>query len=127
VALMTWTVVCADDDPDILGLVRISVERAGLQLLASVSDGVAALDAIRSHVPDLAILDISMPELNGLDVCRAVRSDPALAEVRLVVLSASVDESARQVAIAAGADHFLSKPFSPRELTAWLAIGKEPA
>jgi CheY-like chemotaxis protein len=123
---MTWTVVCADDDPDILGLVTLSVQRAGLELVAAVRDGAAALAAIRENVPDLAILDVSMPELTGLEVCEAVRADPELGEVRIVVLSASVDDTARQVAIDAGADHFLAKPFSPRELAAWLAVGKEP-
>lgn len=123
---MTWTAVCADDDPDILGLVTLSVERAGLQLVAAVSNGAAALAAIREHVPDLGILDISMPELTGLEVCRAVREDPRLADVRIVVLSASVDDTARQVAMDAGADHFLAKPFSPRQLTSWLEVGKEP-
>lgn len=122
---MTWTVVCADDDPDILGLVTLSVQRAGLELVAAVRDGAAALAAIREHVPDLAILDISMPELTGLEVCQAVRADPTLHDVRIVVLSASVDDAARRIATDAGADHFLAKPFSPRELTAWLAVGKE--
>jgi CheY-like chemotaxis protein len=123
---MNWTVVCADDDPDILGLVTLAVQRAGLQLVAAATDGAAALAAIREHAPDLAILDISMPALTGLEVCSAVRADPALSEVRIVMLSASVDDAARRVATDAGADHFLAKPFSPRELTAWLAIGKEP-
>lgn len=123
---MNWTVVCADDDPDILGLVTIAVERAGLELIATAPDGDAALAAIREHAPDLAILDVSMPGLSGLDVCRLVREDPALDDVRLVVLSASVDESARGIALESGADHFLSKPFSMRELTGWLAVGKEP-
>lgn len=122
---MTWSVVCADDDPDILGLVTIAVERAGLALVATAPDGDAALAAIRQHVPDLAILDVSMPGLTGLEVCRLVRDDPALADVRLVVLSASVDESARGIALESGADHFLSKPFTLRELTGWLAVGKE--
>lgn len=123
---MTWTVVCADDDPDILGLVSIAVDRAGLRLVGSATDGDGALALIRDVVPDLAILDVSMPGLSGLDVCRRVREDPALDEVRLVVLSASVDDSARDVASDAGADHFLSKPFAVRELTAWLRVGKEP-
>jgi DNA-binding response OmpR family regulator len=123
---MTWTVVCADDDPDILGLVTIAVKRAGLTLAATAPDGDRALDTIRELVPDLAILDVSMPGMSGLEVCRLVREDPALDDVRLAVLSASVDESARSVALEAGADHFLSKPFGIRELTAWLAAGKEP-
>lgn len=121
----TNLVVVADDDADIRDLVGITVQKSGLHLAASVADGAAALAAIREHVPDLAILDVAMPELSGLEVCREVRLDPALDDVRILLLSASVDEASQSVGIAAGADYFLAKPFSPRELTAWIAIGKE--
>jgi DNA-binding response OmpR family regulator len=120
------SVVIADDDPDILVLVAIAVERAGLRLLASASDGAAALAAIREHRPDLAILDVAMPEATGIEVVRALRADPAFADLRVLLLSASVEESAVELGISSGADYFMAKPFSPRELTAWLAIGKEP-
>ncbi len=123
---MRHTVVIADDEPDIRELVSIAATKAGLEIVASVSDGASALAAIRKHRPDLAILDISMPEMNGIDVCRAARSDPESGDLRILLLSASVDDSARAIGIAAGADYFFAKPFSPRELVAWLAIGKEP-
>jgi CheY-like chemotaxis protein len=123
---MSHTVVIADDDPDIRDLVRIAVGKSGLDLVASVSDGVAALAAIRTHDPDLAILDISMPEMTGVEVCRAVRADPALTDVRILLLTASVDDTARKLGTDAGADHFMAKPFSPRDLAAWLSVGKEP-
>ncbi len=123
---MNHTVIIADDDPDIRDLVRIAVGKSGLDLVASVSDGLAALEAIRTHDPDLAILDISMPEMTGVEVCRAVRADPALTEVRILLLTASVDDTARKLGTDAGADHFMAKPFSPRDLTAWLSVGKEP-
>lgn len=122
---MTFTVVVADDDADIRSLVAIAAERAGLRVVASTSDGLAAITAIREHRPDLAILDVSMPEMTGLDVCRAVREDASLADLRILLLSASVDEVSQEVGIQAGADYFLAKPFSPRDLTAWLSIGKE--
>lgn len=122
---MTFTVVIADDDNDIRDLVSISVRRAGLEVVAAVTNGADALAAIRAHDPDLAILDISMPEMNGMDVCRAVRADPAVGDVRILLLSASVDEAARSLGIEAGADYFMAKPFSPREMVAWLAVGKE--
>jgi DNA-binding response OmpR family regulator len=118
-------VIVADDDADIRSLVGIAVQKSGLSLAASVTDGAAALAAIREFVPDLAILDISMPELTGIEVCRAVREDEKLADVRILLLSASVDEASQAVGIAAGADYFLAKPFSPRELAAWIAVGKE--
>jgi CheY-like chemotaxis protein len=120
-----FTVVIADDDKDIRDLVDISVRRAGLSVLATVADGAAALDAILTHRPDLAILDITMPELTGIEVCRLVRADPTLGDLRILLVSASVDEAAQAEGIASGADYFLAKPFSPRELVAWLAVGKE--
>lgn len=123
--LPQYSVVIADDDADIRDLVSISVRKAGLRVLAAVGDGAAALDAIRTHQPDLAILDISMPEMNGMDVCRAVRADPAIGDVRILLLSASVDEAAVNLGIESGADYFMAKPFSPREMVEWLAVGKE--
>ena len=122
---MTYTVVIADDESDIRDLVGIAVGKAGLDIVASVSDGASALEAIRQHKPDLAILDISMPEMSGIEVCRAARADPEIGDLRILLLSASVDDSARAVGIAAGADYFFAKPFSPRELVAWLSVGKE--
>lgn len=120
------TVVVADDDQDIRSLVSIAVRKAGLDLVASVSDGALALEAILKHRPDLAILDVSMPEMTGLEVCRAVRGDTSIGDVRILLLSASVDEASQAIGIEAGADYFLAKPFSPRELASWLSVGKEP-
>jgi len=126
VVRVSATVVVADDDADIRSLVSIAVSKAGLELLASVSDGALALAAILEHQPDLAILDVSMPEMTGLDVCRAVRADASVGDLRILLLSASVDEQSRSIGIEAGADYFLAKPFSPRELATWLSVGKEP-
>jgi CheY-like chemotaxis protein len=123
---VTFSVVIADDDADIRRLVEIAIGRAKLTAVASVGDGASALAAIREHKPDLAILDVSMPELSGLEVCRAVRDDPTIGDIRILLLSASVDETSQETGLGAGADYFLAKPFSPRELTAWLAVGKTP-
>ncbi|MEO8095123.1 MAG: response regulator [Pseudolysinimonas sp.] len=122
---MAYSVVIADDDADIRALVEISVRKAGLELVAAVADGAAALAAIRRFNPDLAILDVSMPEMTGLQVVREMRSDDSVGDVRVLLLTASVDEGTRSIGVEAGADHFIAKPFSPRELTAWLAVGKE--
>jgi len=119
---MSVTVVIADDDPDIRRLVTISAMRAGLEVLVDVGDGDRAWEMIERHVPDLAILDVSMPGLTGLDVCRLVRNDPALTEVRVLLISAAADEASVQAGLDAGAIDYLSKPFSPRELAARLAI-----
>lgn len=122
---MTHTVVIADDDADIRALVAISVARAGLEIVANVDDGAAALAAIIKFNPDLAILDVSMPEMTGLQVVSAIRANPNVGDVRVVLLTASVDEHTKAIGAEVGADHFITKPFSPRELTAFLAVGKQ--
>ncbi|MEP6842512.1 MAG: response regulator [Pseudolysinimonas sp.] len=113
---MTRTVVIADDDPDIRELVRISATKAGLTVVADVDDGTAAWLAIQDHLPDFAILDVSMPGLTGIEVCGFSREADALAAMHIILLSAAADESSRQRGIDAGADDYLVKPFSPREL-----------
>ncbi len=119
---MTRTVVIADDDGDIRRLVTISATKAGLEVLADVSDGEQAVEAIRRFVPDLAILDVAMPGMTGVEACRIVRSDPALDGVLLLLLSAAADEKSIEAGLAAGAVDYLPKPFSPRELAARLAV-----
>jgi DNA-binding response OmpR family regulator len=118
---MSLTVVIADDDADIRQLVRISATKAGLEVVAEVGDGDRAWEAIERFVPDLAILDVAMPGFTGLEVCRLVRADPALNEVRVILVSAAADEAAIEAGLAAGAIDYLPKPFSPRELSARLA------
>ena len=113
---MTHTVVVADDDADIRALVAIAVRRAGIKLVADVATGDAALTAIREHQPDMVILDVSMPGMTGLEVTREIRADSTLAGIRVFLLSAGVTEAAMQAGMDAGADEYLIKPFSPREL-----------
>jgi DNA-binding response OmpR family regulator len=119
------TVVIADDDGDIRALVRISATKAGLDVVAETEDGDQALAAIRRLVPDVAILDVAMPGLSGLDVCRQVRAESTLDGVRILLLSASVDEPTIAAGMSAGAASYLSKPFSPRELAARLSAYAE--
>jgi DNA-binding response OmpR family regulator len=118
---VTRTVVIADDDPDIRELVSISAAKAGLTVMAEVDDGAAAWLAIQGHVPDLAILDVAMPGLTGIQVCGLARTVAALAGVHIILLSAAADEQSRERGIEAGAYDYLVKPFSPRELAARLA------
>ncbi|HEX4058905.1 MAG TPA: response regulator [Galbitalea sp.] len=117
---MSVRVVIADDDADIRQLVMISAAKAGLEVVAEVGDGDAAWEAIVQHVPDLAILDVTMPGVSGLDVCRRVRADSTLASVQVILVSAAAAESSIEAGLAAGATDYLSKPFSPRELAARL-------
>jgi DNA-binding response OmpR family regulator len=118
---VSTTVVIADDDPDIRALVRISAVRAGLKVVAEAGDGDEALSAIRLLVPELAILDVTMPGLTGLEICRLVRADAALDGVQVLLVSAAADESSIAAGIRAGAADYLSKPFSPRELASRLS------
>ena len=80
------------------------------------SDGAAAWQAILDIGPDLAILDVAMPRMSGLQVCRAVRADPGIAGTRVLLLSAAVHPTAIEAGLAAGADLYSHKPFSPRSL-----------
>ena len=118
---MNSTVVIADDDADIRALVKISAVRAGLTVIAEAVDGDEALAAIRLLVPELAILDVSMPGLTGLEICRVVRADSALDGVQILLVSAAADETSIAAGMRAGAADYLSKPFSPRELASRLS------
>lgn len=111
------TVVIADDDADIRALIALSVTKAGAVVAADVSTGSAALQVIQDCLPDLAILDISMPEMTGLQVCRALRADPATRDIRIMLLSAAVHPDAVAEGGKAGADAYEAKPFSPRKLS----------
>jgi DNA-binding response OmpR family regulator len=104
-------VLVADDEDDIRALVGLAVGKAGCRVIGSVADGAAALDLARAELPDLAVLDVSMPGATGLEVCAALRADPATAAIRILLLSAgaSLDDVAR--GLAAGADAYLAKPF----------------
>jgi DNA-binding response OmpR family regulator len=114
-------VVIADDDADIRNLIAISARRIGMQVVAEVGDGAGALAALRELVPNLAILDVAMPAMSGIEVCRAIKADAALAAIRIILLSAAADDESRAAGLAAGATDYLVKPFSPRELGARLA------
>ncbi|MGY1985310.1 response regulator transcription factor [Blastococcus sp. SYSU DS0669] len=105
-------VLVADDEDDIRDLVCLAVRKARCEVVAAVPDGTAALAAARSELPDLAVLDVSMPGATGLEVCGALRGTPATAGIRILLLSAgaSPDEAAR--GLAAGADAYLPKPFT---------------
>ena len=108
-------VLVADDDADIRDLVAFKLEQAGLEVIA-VEDGETALEEARAKQPALAVLDISMPGLSGIDVCRMLRADPATAGMLIIMLTARVQEQDVEGGFSAGADDYVTKPFSPREL-----------
>jgi DNA-binding response OmpR family regulator len=104
-------VLVADDEDDIRALVGLAVRKAGCTVVGSVADGAAALDVVRAELPDLAVLDVSMPGATGLEVCAALRADPATAGIRILLLSAGASLEDVAAGLAAGADAYLAKPF----------------
>jgi DNA-binding response OmpR family regulator len=106
------TVLVVDDDPTVSDVVRRYLERAGLAVVLA-ADGPAALSAAATHRPALVVLDLMLPGMSGLDVCRQLR---ARSDVPVVMLTALGEETDRVVGLEIGADDYLTKPFSPREL-----------
>jgi DNA-binding response OmpR family regulator len=120
------TVLIADDDPDILALVTFKVKQAGYTLITA-TDGAAALAAARETTPDLVVLDVSMPRMSGLEVCRELRADPATSKVPVLLLTARAQEADIEAGFDVGADDYVVKPFSPRELVARITAILGPA
>ena len=110
-------VVIADDDDDIRGLMTIAANRAGVEIVAAVDNGQAALDAVRAGGIDLAVLDISMPGLNGVEVAEAIRADDLTRSTLILMVSASVQLLTDHGVVADRSDSFIVKPFSPRLLS----------
>jgi DNA-binding response OmpR family regulator len=109
-------VLVADDDEDILVLVRTVLERAGYEVVAA-RNGAEAVAFAQERRPDLAVLDVSMPELDGLEVLRRLRADASTSDVPVLLLSARVQEDDVARGFATGANAYVQKPFSPRELS----------
>ncbi|MER7900700.1 response regulator [Streptomyces sp. NPDC096046] len=109
-------VLIADDDTDIRELVAFKLTNDGHEVTA-VEDGLRALQAIREQTVDLALLDIRMPEMSGLDVCRTLRAAAETAALPILLITARSQEGDIEAGFAAGADDYITKPFSPRELS----------
>jgi DNA-binding response OmpR family regulator len=110
-------ILCADDDEDILSLVALRLERAGFDVMRVV-DGDAAIAAARARRPALAVLDVMMPKRTGYEVLAELRSDPGLRDLKVILLSARVQETDVERGLDAGADAYLAKPFKAPELVA---------
>ena len=110
-------VLVADDDEDILMLVRAVLERSGCEVM-SARNGAEALELARSRPPHLAVLDVTMPEVDGLEVLRRLRSEEDTAGMPVLLLSARVQEADIREGLEAGATGYVAKPFSPRDLAA---------
>ncbi|MDQ3930284.1 MAG: response regulator transcription factor [Chloroflexota bacterium] len=111
------TILVVDDEPGIVGIVRDYLDRAGFRVLTA-GDGEQALRLARLERPSLMVLDLMLPGMDGLDITRAMRSDPALRKLPVIMLTARVEEADRLVGLELGADDYVTKPFSPRELVA---------
>jgi two-component system, OmpR family, alkaline phosphatase synthesis response regulator PhoP len=111
---MNELVLVVDDEPRVVKLARDYLEKAGFRV-RSAGDGVTALAAARGTKPDLIVLDLGLPGMDGLDVCRALRRE---SDVPVIMLTARVEETDRLIGLELGADDYITKPFSPRELVA---------
>ncbi|QIX27445.1 response regulator [Nocardioides sp. JQ2195] len=113
-------IVVADDDEDIRELVAFKLRQNGHDV-RSVGDGAAAVTACLQELPDLALLDVMMPGMSGLDAARALRQEQATARLPIIMLTARAQESDVEQGFAVGADDYITKPFSPRELASRVA------
>ncbi|HEX2173724.1 MAG TPA: response regulator [Dehalococcoidia bacterium] len=117
---MSARIVVADDEADIRRLIVFTLKRRGYQVLEA-SAGDAALDLIRRERPDLAVLDVMMPGLTGLEVAGALGADPATRSIPIVMLSAKGQSVEIEAGLASGARAYLVKPFAPQDLAARVA------
>jgi len=108
-------VLIVDDDPDILRLVSYNLSQAGFKVTTAAS-GRTALEAVQKHPPDLMVLDVMLPDIDGLEVCRLLRQRDSSRRLPIIMLTARTEEIDRVVGFELGADDYVMKPFSPREL-----------
>jgi DNA-binding response OmpR family regulator len=111
---MPQTVLVVEDDPKMVNLLRLYLEREGYGVVAAY-DGRAAMEAVERSRPSLVVLDLMLPHLDGIEVCRRIRTT---SEVPILMLTARVDEVDKLLGLSLGADDYVTKPFSPREVVA---------
>jgi two-component system phosphate regulon response regulator PhoB len=109
------TVLIVDDEPNIVELVRMTLEDDRLRVIEA-ADGQQALALAHAARPDLILLDVNLPDISGLEICQRLRGDRQFTESKIVILTAAAQESDVALGLAAGADHYLTKPFSPVHL-----------
>ena len=114
---MAKRIAVVEDDGDIRNLVALHMRRAGYEVL-QYADGGSFAASLSGDLPDLIILDLMLPDTDGLELCRRMKSDPMTASVPIIILTARAEESDRVVGLEMGADDYVVKPFSPRELVA---------
>lgn len=112
---MKSKILVVDDEPEAVELVDFNLKQAGFDVV-SAADGTEALKKARSVLPNLIVLDLMLPEVDGLEVCKMLRRDPATSKIPIVMLTAKAAEIDRVLGLELGADDYITKPFSPREL-----------
>lgn len=110
-------IIVVEDEPDLVDVVTYNLEREGYSVLAS-QRGDEGLNLVRSKAPDLVLLDLMLPGMDGLSICRQMKSDSSMREIPIIIASAKGEESDVVIGLEMGADDYLAKPFSPRELLA---------
>ena len=112
---MNANILIADDEPNQLELMSFNLSNAGYSIIKA-ANGKEAIELIENHSPDLIILDWMMPKMSGIDVCRTLRSRSETKQIPIIILSARSEESDKSLGLDTGADDYISKPFSPKEL-----------
>lgn len=110
-------ILVVDDDKEVVRLMRAYLQQAGFEVLVAY-DGETAVHILRRDKPDLLLLDLMLPDRDGLDITRLVRSEPALSSIPIIMLTARVEDSDKIVGLEIGADDYVTKPYNPREVVA---------
>jgi len=113
----TTTVLIVEDEPDLREILRYNLEREGFKVIES-EDGEAGLALLRKHLPKIVLLDIMLPGMDGVEICRSIKYDPQTRSIPVIMVTARGDESDIVLGLGVGADDYIIKPFSPRELVA---------
>jgi DNA-binding response OmpR family regulator len=123
---MRRKILVVDDDPEVVELVAFNLKRAGFAV-GTAANGVEAVRKACSLAPDLILLDLMMPELDGFAVCEVLRRDPVTSGIPIIMVTAWASELARVAGLGTGADDYVTKPFSPRDLIAKVRKLMRPA
>ena len=113
----SFTIYIIEDDPDISAIIEDNLKREGYRL-KTFADGAKGYDAIIEKIPHLVILDLNLPGMSGIEVCKYIRNNEATAEIPVIMLTARSEEIDKIIGFEVGADDYVTKPFSPKELVA---------
>jgi DNA-binding response OmpR family regulator len=124
---MAQRILIVDDEPNIVVPLEFLMKREGYEVTVA-GDGQAALDAVEAWAPDLVLLDVMLPKLNGFEVCRRIRAEPRWAKLKILMLTARGRDQEVEKGLGLGADAYVTKPFSTRDLVARVRalLGKAP-